>query len=313
MSEKLFTVSSSPHIKSKDSVNTIMRDVVIALMPALIAGVIYLGIGALVVTIACVVSCVVFEYLFQKITKRPITIKDLSAVVTGILLAYNLPPTAPIWICVVGSAVSIIVVKCFFGGIGQNIVNPALLGRAFLLSAYPGHMTEWTLNGVSTATPLAIAKYGGGSMPSIADAFLGNVGGCIGEISALALLIGFAYLLYRRVITFHIPVAYIGTTLILTLILGFIGRDSFTVNQAIIEMFSGGLMIGAIFMATDYTTSPMTKKGQVIFGVCCGILTTVIRIFGGYAEGVSYSILIMNLFVPIIDKYVKPRAFGEVK
>lgn len=313
MSEKLFTVSSSPHIKSKDSVNTIMRDVVIALMPALIAGVIYLGIGALTVTVTCVVSCVLFEYLFQRITKRPIKIKDLSAVVTGILLAFNLPPTAPLWMCVVGSAVAIIVVKAFFGGIGQNIVNPALLARAFLLSAYPGHMTNWTLDGKSTATPLAIAKYGGASMPSLTDVFLGNVGGCIGEISALALLIGFAYLLYRRVITYHIPVAYIGTTLIFTLILGFVGRDGFSVQQGFVELFSGGLMLGAIFMATDYTTSPMTKTGQVIFGVCCGILTSVIRIFGGYAEGVSYSILIMNLFVPIIDKYVKPRAFGEVK
>ncbi|MGL4731846.1 MAG: RnfABCDGE type electron transport complex subunit D [Clostridium sp.] len=313
MSEKLFTVSSSPHIKSKETVNTIMRDVVIALMPALLAGIYYLGIGALTVTVACVVSCVAFEYIFQRVTKRPIKIKDLSAVVTGILLAFNLPPTAPIWLCVVGSAVAIIIVKCFFGGIGKNIVNPALAARAFLLSAYPTYMTEWTLNGTTTATPLAIAKYGGGSMPSFMDVFLGNVGGCVGEISGLALLIGLAYLLYRKVITFHIPLSYIGTTFVLTLALGFVGRDAFSFNQALIEMFSGGLLIGAIFMATDYTTSPMTKRGQIVFGIGCGILTTVIRIFGGYAEGVSYSILIMNLFVPMIDKYVKPRAFGEVK
>lgn len=313
MSEKLFTISSSPHIRSKESVNTIMRDVVIALIPALIVGIYYFGIGAFTVTATCVISCVLSEYIFQKITKRPIRINDLSAVVTGILLAFNMPPTSPIWVAVVGSVFAIIIVKCFFGGIGQNIVNPALAARAFLLSAYPNHMTNWTLNGVSTATPLAIFKYGGGSAPSFIDIFIGNVGGCIGEVSALALLIGFIYLLYRKVVTLHVPVAYIATTFILTATLGFIGRENFSFYQAVLEMFSGGLIIGACFMATDYTTSPMTKRGQIIFGIGCGVLTAVIRIFGGYAEGVSYSILIMNLFVPVIDKYIKPRAFGEVK
>ena len=313
MADKLYTVSSSPHIKSKETVSTIMRDVIIALLPALIAGTYFLGAGALIVTATCVISCVAFEYLFQKITKRPIKIYDLSAVVTGILLAFNMPPTTPIWVAVIGSAFAIIVVKCFFGGIGQNIVNPALAARAFLLSAYPVHMTTWTLDGVATVTPLAIFKNGGGAMPELWDVFIGNVGGCIGETSALALLIGFAYLLYRRVIKIHIPLSYIATTFILTLVLGKFGRDGFVAQQALIEMFSGGLILGACFMATDYTTSPMTTKGHIVFGICCGILTAVIRIFGGYAEGVSYSILIMNLFVPMIDKFFKPRAFGEVK
>lgn len=310
MADKMFAVSSSPHIRSNDSVQTIMRDVVIALLPAAIAGVYFFKIQALVLMLTAVISCVLFEYLWQKITKRPIRIFDLSAVVTGLLLALNVPPTLPIWMIVVGSFVAIVIVKALFGGLGQNVVNPALAARAFLVSSYPVQMTTWTLDGVSAATPLGILKEGGAELPTMMAGFIGNVGGCIGETSALALLIGFAYLLYRRVISWHIPVFYIGTVLVLTTV---IGRDGFMTGNGLYEIMFGGLMIGAIFMATDYTTSPMTKQGKILYAVLCGLLTSVIRLFGGYPEGVSYSILIMNLFVPIIDKYVTPRVFGEVK
>ncbi|WP_050608152.1 RnfABCDGE type electron transport complex subunit D [Clostridium niameyense] len=310
MSETMFTLSSSPHIRSKDSVQSIMRDVVIALIPAIVAAVYFFKLRALLVILTGVISCVAAEYIWEKSTGREITIGDYSAVVTGILLSFNVPPTLPLWMLVIGSFFSIIVVKEFFGGIGQNVVNPALAGRAFLLASWPVAMTTWTIDGIATATPLNILKSGQGNLPSISAAFLGHIGGCIGETSALALLIGFAYLLYKRIITWHIPVSYVGTVLVLTTI---IGRNGFMSGNAIYEIFVGGLMLGAIFMATDYTTSPMTKKGQVIFGIGCGLITTIIRIFGGYPEGVSYSILLMNLFVPLIDKFVTPKVFGGAK
>ncbi|MDS1005287.1 RnfABCDGE type electron transport complex subunit D [Clostridium sp. FAM 1755] len=310
MSESMYTLSSSPHIRSKDSVQSIMRDVIIALLPAAIAGVYFFKLQALLVILTAVISCVAAEYIWEKATGRDISIGDLSAVVTGMLLAFNVPPTLPLWMIVIGSFFTIIVVKQFFGGIGQNIVNPALAGRAFLLASWPVAMTTWTVDGVTTATPLAMLKGAPGDLPTLASAFLGHIGGCIGETSALALLIGFAYLLYRRIITWHIPVTYVATVFILTTI---IGRNGFMSGNAIYEIFVGGLMLGSIFMATDYTTSPMTKKGQVIFAIGCGLITTVIRIFGGYPEGVSYSILLMNLCVPLIDKFVTPRVFGEVK
>ncbi|GAA0744944.1 RnfABCDGE type electron transport complex subunit D [Clostridium oceanicum] len=304
MSESMYTLSSSPHIRSKDTVQTIMRDVIIALLPATIAAVYFFKLEALLVIITAVLSCVIAEYAWQKLTHREVTIGDLSAVVTGLLLAFNVPSGFPLWMVAIGSFFSIIVVKQFFGGIGQNIVNPALAGRAFLLASWPVAMTTWTVDGVTTATPLAILKAGEGQLPSIGSAFIGHIGGCLGETSALALLIGAAYLLYRRVISWHIPVSYIGTVLVLTTIMGRNGGY---------EIFVGGLMLGALYMATDYTTSPMTVKGKVIFGMGCGLITTVIRVFGGYPEGVSYSILLMNLCVPLIDKYVTPRVFGEVK
>ncbi|AJD32826.1 MULTISPECIES: RnfABCDGE type electron transport complex subunit D [Clostridium] len=310
MSESMYTLSSSPHIRSKDSVQSIMRDVVIALLPATVAGIYFFKLKALLVILTAVISCVAAEYIWEKATGRDISIGDLSAVVTGMLLAFNVPPTLPLWMVVIGSFFSIIVVKQFFGGIGQNIVNPALAGRAFLLASWPVAMTTWTVDGVTTATPLAILKGAPGELPTLASAFVGHIGGCIGETSALALLIGFAYLLYRRIITWHVPVTYVGTVFVLTAI---IGRHGAMSGNAIYEIFVGGLMLGAIFMATDYTTSPMTKKGQVIFALGCGVITTVIRIFGGYPEGVSYSIILMNLFVPLIDKFVAPRVFGEVK
>ncbi|GAA0179278.1 RnfABCDGE type electron transport complex subunit D [Clostridium sediminicola] len=310
MAENLYTVSSSPHIRSKETIQSVMRDVIIALVPAMVAGIIFFKTQAILLYIVAVLSCVVSEWAWQKFTKRPVKILDLSAVITGILLAMNVPPTLPLWMVAIGGIFAMVVVKALFGGIGQNIVNPALAARAFLVSSYPVAMTTWTIDGVTTATPLGILKEGGEALPDITAVFMGNIGGCIGETSALALLIGLAYLLYRKVITWHIPVYYIGTVLILSTI---IGRDGFMTGNGIYEIMAGGLMIGAIFMATDYTTSPMTTNGKIIFAIGCGLLTTIIRFFGGYPEGVSYSILIMNLCVPLIDKYVTPRVFGEVK
>lgn len=309
MAERMYTVSSSPHIRDNNSVQSIMRDVIIALLPATAAGIYYFKLSAFLVVLTSVIACVASEFVWCKVTKSPNTTKDLSAVVTGMLLAFNVPPTLPLWMIVVGSVFTMIVVKALFGGIGQNIVNPALAGRAFLLASYPVAMTTWTnpVDGVTGATPLAILKGAeatGAALPSIGQAFMGQIGGCIGETSALALLIGFAYLLYRRVITWHIPVVYIGTVFVLGMIMG---RSPL---GGLYEIMAGGLMLGAIFMATDYTTSPMTTKGQVVFALGCGILTSIIRQFGGYPEGVSYSILIMNLIVPLIDRKFKPRVFG---
>lgn len=304
MSETIYTVSPSPHIRSNTTVKTIMRDVIIALMPALIVGIYFFKMNAVLVILTSVISSVFAEWLWEKLTHKRITIGDLSAVVTGLLLAFNLPPTIPLWMVIVGAFFSIIVVKQFFGGIGQNFVNPALAGRAFLLASYSTAMTKWTVDGVTTATPLAILKTGKGTLPPITDLLIGNIGGCIGEISAIAILIGAAYLFYKKVISWEIPVTYIGTVLILTLLFG---RNGFY------EIFAGGLMLGAFFMATDYATTPITSKGKIIFGIGCGILTAVIRRFGPNPEGVSYSILIMNLFVPLIDRKTAPRIFGEVK
>ena len=305
----MYTVSSSPHIKSNDSVQGIMRDVIIALIPATVAGIYFFGVKALLVTLVSVLSCIAAEALWQKLTHRKVTIGDLSAVVTGLLIAFNLPAAVPLWLPAIGGFFAIIIVKQFFGGIGQNIMNPALAARAFLLASWPVHMTNFTVDGVSSATALAILKSGEGELPSLFNIFIGNVGGCIGETSVIALLIGGAYLLYKKIISWHTPVAYIGSVFILTTILG---RDLITAS-ALYEIFAGGLILGAFFMATDYTTSPMTKKGQLIFGLGCGALTTIIRLYGGYAEGVSYAILLMSLAVPFIDKYTAPRIFGEVK
>jgi len=306
----MYTVSSSPHIKSNDSVQGIMRDVIIALIPATFAGIYFFGMKAFLVTLVSVLSCIAAEALWQKLTHRKITIGDLSAVVTGLLIAFNLPAAVPLWLPAIGGFFAIIIVKQFFGGIGQNIMNPALAARAFLLASWPVHMTNFTIDGVSAATALGILKTGEGELPGIMNVFIGNVGGCIGETSVIALLIGAAYLLYKKVISWHTPTAYIGSVFILTLILG---RDGLMTGHALYEVFAGGLMLGAFFMATDYTTSPMAKNGQLIFGVGCGVLTTIIRLYGGYAEGVSYSILIMSLFVPFIDKFTALRIFGEVK
>jgi len=317
--EKALKVSSSPHVRANYSTKSIMLDVIIALMPAMFAGVYFFGIRALWVTLLSVGSCVVFEWIWEKIFKKTITIMDLSAVVTGLLLAFNLPPSIPIYIVILGAFVAIILTKQLFGGIGQNFINPALAARAFLLAAYPQQTTSFTIpnqlaagtavDALSGATPLALLKQGLiEKLPSLTEAFLGNIGGCIGEVSALAILLGAAYLLYRRVIKWHIPVFYIGTIFIIIYL--FSGKGAYI---SFYSLFLGGIMLGAFFMATDYTTSPMTVKGQIIFAIGAGLITAVIRLFGGYPEGVSYSILLMNLAVPLIDRFVKTRHFGGGK
>lgn len=303
-------VTSSPHIKEKSCTQSIMRDVIIALIPTSIVGVLVFGLRAIFLIGVCALSAVISEYAFQKLTKKNITISDLSAVVTGVLLALNLPVNTPLWVACIGSIVAIVLVKQIFGGIGCNFMNPALAARAFILAAWPETISIFSLDGVTTATPLAVLKGGEGNLPSLTDMFIGNIPGCIGEVSTLAILIGAAYLFYRKIITWHIPAVYIGTVLILTTV---IGRDGFFSGNGFYEIFAGGLFLGAFFMATDYTTSPMTKSGQIIFAFGCGLITTLIRIFGGYPEGVSYSILLMNLLVPVIDCYFKPKAFGHEK
>jgi len=315
-------VSSSPHIKDRARTSHIMRDVCIALIPALIASVIYFGARAVYITALCMVFCVGAEFLWQKLTGRPVTISDGTAAVTGMLLAFNLPVSAPWWICLIGSIVAIIIAKQFFGGVGHNFMNPALVGRAFLLASWPVIMTKWTApfttgfiipaDAVSSATPLAIMKGSvEGTLPGMFDMFIGNIGGCIGEVSALALLLGGVYLVIRKVISVRIPLTYILTVAVLTFIFPSAGLSGF--DSMMYNILSGGLFLGAIFMATDYVTSPITARGQLIMGLGCGILTFVIRRFGAYPEGVSYSILLMNVATPLIDRFTQPKAFGTVK
>ena len=305
--ERLLVVSSSPHIHSPLDTRKIMAWVLTALAPAGLAGVYFFGLRAAAVMAVCIIAAVASEKIWEMCAKKKDTIGDLSAVVTGLLLAYNLPPTIPFWMAAVGSVFAIIVVKQFFGGIGCNFVNPALVGRAVMLTCWPVAMTNWTIDGVSGATPLAMIKSGAAeNLPDMYNLFIGHVGGCIGETSAIALLIGFGILLFKDIISWHIPVVYIATVAALSAALG-------RPVGPVYEILTGGLFLGAIFMATDYTTSPMTKKGQIIFALGCGLLTSLIRTFGGYPEGVSYSILIMNLTVPLIDKFTVPHIFGEVK
>lgn len=310
-----FVVSGTPHVRSKESIQSIMRDVIIALIPATAAGIFFFGIPALILIAVSIVACVFFEWLYQKLMKKTVTISDLSAVVTGLLLAMNLPASAPIWVPIVGAAFAIIFAKQLFGGLGQNFINPALAGRAFLLASYPTEMTSWTApvgfsgaDAVAVATPLATLKTGAMPDASLTDVILGtNIGGCIGETCAIALIIGGIYLLVKHVISWRIPVLYILTVFVLT---AAIGRKGLRVP--VYEIFTGGLMLGAFFMATDYASSPVTPKGQIIFAIGCGVITTLIRIFGGYPEGVSYSILIMNLAVPLIERFTEPKIFGAL-
>ena len=304
MSTKL-TVSTSPHIHSDFTTRKIMKMVLASLLPAGIVGIYFLGLRALAVIATCVVTCVILEYAWQRIMKQKYTIGDLSAVVTGLLLAYNLPPTIPLWMAICGCIFAIIIVKQFYGGIGCNIVNPALAARAMMLISWPGAMTTWTLNGISGATPLASMKTGAAFTNSCWDLVMGNMGGCIGETCGILLILGGAYLVWENVISWRIPVVYIFTTAILASIFGH--------GNFFAEIFTGGLLIGAIFMATDYTTSPMTAKGQYIYAFGCGLLTALIRTWGGYPEGVSFSILIMNIAVPLIDQYTEPRTLGAPK
>ena len=308
-----FVVSGTPHVRSKESIQSIMRDVIIALVPATAAGIYYFGISALILIIAAIASSVIFEALCQKIMKKPVTVSDLSAVVTGLLLAMNLPAAAPVWVAIVGSAFAIIFGKQLFGGLGQNFINPALAGRAFLLASYPTEMTTWSVpNGLEVAdaatyaTPLAQLK-AGYLDANLVDLMLGKCGGTIGETCAIALIIGGVYLLYKHVISWKIPVIYIATVAILFAVVGRHG-----VRMPLQEIMAGGVMLGGIFMATDYASSPVTPKGQIIFAVGAGLITYLIRTFGGYPEGVSYSILIMNCCVPLIERFTEPTIFGAL-
>lgn len=307
----MYNVSVSPHIRDKSSTRKIMIDVCIALVPTLAFGVWHFGINALFVIISSVLSCVVSEAVFELIVKKPITVFDFSAVVTGLILALNMPPNIAWWVPAVGGVFAIVIVKMLFGGIGQNIMNPALAARCFLLISFASRMTDFSVDGVSSATPLAVLKSGGSV--DLLDAFLGFKTGCIGEVSVLAILIGAAYLLIKKVISIRIPAVYILSTALFIFIFSLATTGMPTWQFMLGELLTGGLMAGAFFMATDYTTSPVTKWGQVIYAVLIGFLTAVFRILGSSAEGVSYAIIISNLFVPIIEKITVPRPFGVKK
>jgi len=325
----LLEVSPSPHSHGEDTTRKLMFGVVIALLPALFASVFYFGTGAVIVTITSIISCLTFEYLIQRfILKKPVSITDGSALVTGLLLAFNLPSNIPIIIIILGSLVAIGVAKMTFGGLGNNPFNPALVGRVFMLLSFPVQMTSWPVpsgfntgytDAITGATPLAIMKEGikngesisqlMGKIPTTFQMLLGKMGGSMGEVAALALLIGFIYLLYKKIITWHIPVSIIGTVAIFTTILWLINPQSNA--SPVFHLLSGGLLLGAIFMATDYVTSPMNPKAMILYGCCIGILTVIIRVWGSYPEGVSFAILIMNAFVPLMNVYIKPKRFGE--
>ncbi len=325
----LLNISPSPHAKSKESTKKLMIGVVIALIPALLTSVYYFGSGAIIVTATSVISCMLFEFLIQKyILNKPVSITDGSALVTGLLLAFNLPSNIPIYMIVLGSLVAIGIAKMTFGGLGNNPFNPALVGRVFMLISFPVQMTSWPkpmgfstgyIDASTGATPLAIIKEGiknGESLgqlmekvPSTINMFLGNMGGSMGEVAAVALLLGFAYMLYKKIITWHIPVAVVGSVAIFTTILWLVNPEKNA--DPMFHLLTGGLLLGAIFMATDYVTSPMNPKAMIIYGTGIGVLTVIIRVYGAYPEGVSFAILIMNAFVPLMNTYIKPKRFGE--
>ena len=295
-------VAASPHVTTKNTTAVIMRDVLIALCPAVLAGCIVFGLRALLVVAVTTAACVFFEWGFEKLCHQKSTICDLSAAVTGVLLAMNLPVSIPLWQAVFGGLVAIVAVKGLFGGIGKNFANPAITARIVMFLAFSKTMTAWVFpDAVSTATPLAMMA--NGESVNYLTLFLGNHGGCIGETSTLALLIGFAYLLFRQVISWHTPVCFVGTVFVLSLILG---------QDAVGQILSGGLMLGAIFMATDYSTTPSTNWGRVLFGVGAGLLTVLIRFYGAYAEGVSFAILFMNILTPYLSKWTQTKPFGGV-
>ncbi|MBQ8557068.1 MAG: RnfABCDGE type electron transport complex subunit D [Clostridia bacterium] len=305
-----FAVTSSPHLRDNATSQRIMQEVCLALAPAGIAGVILYGWNALLLIALCVVTCVLSEYLWQKVNKLPVTIADWSAVVTGLLLAYNLPATAPWWIAVIGSIIAIILVKQLFGGIGSNFMNPALTARAVLFVSWSGIMASYPTSqfadAVSTATPLATLANGGIAEISFIDLLLGNHGGVLGETCAIAIILGGVYLLVRKIADWRIPVFFIATVFLCYLI-----KDG--LQMAVYQVFAGGLLLGAFFMATDYATSPITATGRIIMGIGCGILLFVIRAFASYPEGCSFAILFMNVCTPMIDRFTMPRPFGEVK
>lgn len=312
-------ISPAPHIHGGDSISKNMVGVIIALVPALLVGLYFFGLGALIVTATAVVSCVLFEFLIQRyLMKGSNTIFDGSAALTGLLLALNLPSNLPIWMIVVGSLVAIGIGKMSFGGLGNNPFNPALVGRVFLLISFPVEMTTWPrpvpfsttyLDAETAATPLAMMKGHFGEMPQTLDLFLGNMGGSLGEVSAVALLIGLVYLLLKKIISWHIPVSILATVFVFAGILHWANPEAYA--SPVVHLFTGGLMLGAVFMATDYVTSPMNTRGMLVYGVGIGIITVLIRAFGAYPEGVSFAILIMNAFTPLINVYIKPKRFGE--
>ena len=324
MEKMNLTVSSTPHIREKSTIDDIMLDVVLALMPAAFAGVMFFGARALMVMVLSVACCVGFEALYQIIAHKKVTIKDFSAVVTGMLLSFILPPTVPYYAVIIGAFVAIVITKQLFGGLGQNFMNPALIGRAFLLASFPVAMTKFTetkmaigekiADVVTCATPLS-EEYAG-KVPTAVEQLLGRfsdgtpIGGCIGETCALAILLGFAYLLIRKVISPRIPLTYLGTVFVMSLL--FDGKNS-TAGDPILSILSGGVLLAAVFMAKDYVTSPTTKLGQIIFGIGCGALTSIIRFWGGYPEGATYAILLMNVLTPLLDRWTVPKAFGKVK
>jgi len=328
----LFTVSGSPHVHDDQSVKKIMYGVVLSLVPAIFASFYFFGINAVLLMLTAVVSCMVIEFVVQKyLLKGPVTVFDGSAIITGILLGFNLPANLPLWMVVVGSVAAIGIGKMTFGGLGKNPFNPALVGRVFLMISFPVHMTTYplptplniqTADVVTGATPLAIFKEGVArdanmtevmaNVPGYLEMLIGNIGGSMGETSALLLLLGGLYMLIRKIITWHIPVAYLGTVAVLSGILWLVAPQEYA--SPMFHLLAGGLMLGAFYMATDMVTSPMSPLGMIIFGVGCGLITIAIRLFGAYPEGVAFSILIMNAFVPIINRSTKPRVFGkEVK
>ena len=319
--------TSNPHIRGSETTRSIMLDVIIAMLPALAFAIFNFGLRALTLTAVSVVGCIFWEWLYRKLMKKPQSIGDLSCVVTGMLLAFVCPVQMPYWMILIGDFFAIIVVKQLFGGIGKNFLNPALAGRAVLLASYAGTMTSWVdpaagkapiigsmADVVTTATPLAVMKTGDFSALTgtygVSNMFIGQIPGSLGEVSALALLIGGAYLIWRKVINWQTPVSYIATVAVLTFLFP---KQGSGLEWMLYSIFGGGLFLGAFFMATDYATSPVTKKGQLIFGIGCGLFTVLIRYFGSYNEGVCYSIMVMNLLVALIDKYTKPTRFGVVK
>ncbi|MCH5170232.1 MAG: RnfABCDGE type electron transport complex subunit D [Oscillospiraceae bacterium] len=307
------TVSASPHFRSRQTSSGIMLDVIIALIPSLVAAYIIFGVRTLILSAVSVISCVAFEYVCRRVMKRHNTISDLSAVVTGLLVAFNVPATLPLWMVIIGDFFAIVIAKQFFGGIGQNFVNPALIGRIVLMSSFPSKMGSYPEPLVSTipltsATPLASLKSGAMPEQSLLGMFLGLRGGALGEVCIAALIIGFIYLLVRRVISWHIPVFYIGTVAVIMLIAG---KGNF--EYVLYELMAGGLVLGAVFMATDYTTSPVSTRGKILYAVGCGLLTSLIRVFGNLPEGVSFSIIIMNILVPLIEHITTPKPFGTPK
>ncbi|EIY27930.1 electron transport complex, rnfabcdge type, D subunit [Bacteroides cellulosilyticus CL02T12C19] len=325
--ENKLIISLSPHVHGGDSVKKNMYGVLIALIPAFLVSLYFFGLGALIVTATSVAACLFFEWAIGKflMKKETTTICDGSAVITGVLLAFNLPSNLPIWIIILGALFAIGVGKMSFGGLGNNPFNPALAGRVFLLLSFPVQMTSWPVVGqltsytdaMTAATPLNLMKQiAGGNiealkdLPSSFDLLIGNNGGCLGEVSALALLLGLAYMLWKKIITWHIPISILATVFVFSGIMHLVDPELYV--SPVLQLLTGGLMLGAIFMATDYVTSPMSKKGMLIYGVCIGLLTVIIRLFGAYPEGMSFAILIMNAFTPLINTYCKPKRFGEV-